>query len=88
MPDHFDYYSIDTGVWAMQFTGSNYPGISSFPSGHVPPGWLRPMVHAHYVFLKGSATEPIIPDMSHGLDVQRLVRETAEHLSWFRQVRE
>lgn len=87
-PDFFEFYLEDTGVWARQFTGSNYQPVTSFPSGHVPPGWLRPMVHAHYVFLKGSASEPTVPDIIHGLEVQRLVRETAEHLAWFRQVRE
>jgi hypothetical protein len=45
------------------------------------------LVHAHYVFLKGGASEVIIPDIVHGLEVQRLVRETAEHLGWFRQIR-
>lgn len=87
-PDYFEYYLEETGMWMKNFTGSNYLPLSGFPSVHVPPGWLRPMVHAHYVFLKGSVSEPVIPDINHGLEVQRLVRETAEHLTWFRQVRE
>lgn len=86
--DYFEYYLEETGLWAKHFTGSNYLPLSGFPSVHVPPGWLRSMVHAHYVFLKGSLNEPIIPDINHGLEVQRLVRETAGHLTWFRQVRE
>ena len=66
--------------------GSNYKPVTSFPSGHVPPGWLRAMVHSHYVFLKGSDTELIIPDIKHGLAVQRIVRETSDHLRSFRKM--
>jgi hypothetical protein len=64
--------------------GSNYKPFTSFPSGHVPPGWLRPMVHAHYVFLKAIDSEVFMPDIKHGLEVQRLVTQTAEHLRIFR----
>jgi hypothetical protein len=42
------------------------------------------MVHAHYVFLKGSENEVFMPDIKHGLEVQRLVTQTAEHLKIFR----
>jgi hypothetical protein len=45
------------------------------------------MIHAHYVFLKGSASEPVIPDIAHGLQVQRIVRETAEYLDEYRKYR-
>ncbi len=68
--------------------GSNYRPVTSFPSGHVPPGWLRAMIHAHYVFLKDSDTEICIPDIAHGLAVQRIVTQTAEHLKTFRESKE
>jgi hypothetical protein len=42
------------------------------------------MVHAHYLFLGGTDEKAFIPDLRHGLEVQRLVRETADHLSAFR----
>ena len=83
-PDYFEYFLEDTGSWNRILTGSNYKPASSFPSGHVPPGWLRSMIHAHYVFLTGNDSESFIPDITHGLVVQRLVRQTAEHLGNFR----
>jgi predicted dehydrogenase len=83
-PDYFEYYTEESGVWTRQMAGSDYRPYSTFPSGHVPPGWLRPMIHAHYVFLTGVDSEPVIPDIEHGLQVQRLVREAAEHLKKFR----
>jgi predicted dehydrogenase len=84
-PDYFEYYTEESGSWTRQMTGSNYRPYTTFPSGHVPPGWHRPMIHAHYVFLTGGTFEPVIPDIEHGLQVQRLVRETAEHLAKFRE---
>jgi predicted dehydrogenase len=83
--DYYEYYTEDSGIWNKKMVGSNYKPVTSFPSGHVPPGWLRAMVHAHYVFLTGSKTEVFIPDIEHGLAVQRIVRETAEHLIKFRK---
>lgn len=84
-PDYFEYYREESGSWQRILTGSSYKPVSSFPSGHVPPGWLRSMIHAHYIFLTGNDTRSFIPDISHGLSVQRLVRQTAEHLGAFRQ---
>lgn len=83
--DYFEYYTEESGTWTRKIVGSNYKPVTSFPSGHVPPGWLRAMVHAHYVFLTGSSTELIVPDIEHGLAVQRIVRETADHLKTFRR---
>ena len=82
--DYYDYYLEETGLWNRQMVGSNYKPVSNFPSGHVPPGWLRSMIHAHYVFLTGNDPKSFIPDIEHGLAVQRLVRQTAEHLQEFR----
>jgi predicted dehydrogenase len=83
-PDFFEYYLETEGIRKKQPVGSNYPGISSFPSGHVPAGWLRSMVHAHYIFLGGADDRAFIPTLEHGLEVQRLVRETATFLTNFR----
>ncbi|MBI5010550.1 MAG: Gfo/Idh/MocA family oxidoreductase [Bacteroidia bacterium] len=82
--DYFEYFTEESGTWIRKMVGSNYKPVTSFPSGHVPPGWLRAMVHAHYVFLTGSKSELIVPDIEHGLAVQRIVRETADHLKTFR----
>lgn len=84
-PDFFEYFLETEGTWIRRPVGSNYAGITSFPSGHVPAGWLRSMVHAHYLFLGGTDAGAFIPDLGHGLEVQRLVRETALHLEKYRQ---
>ena len=84
-PDYFEYFPEQEGKWIRQPVGSNYAGISSFPSGHVPAGWLRSMVHAHWLFLGGKDPQGFVPGLSHGLEVQRLVRETARHLEIYRK---
>jgi predicted dehydrogenase len=84
--DYFEYYLEETGQWTRQIIGSNYAPITSFPSGHVSPGWLRPMIHAHYIFLGGDDRKAFIPDLKHGLAVQRMVREAAEHLKIYRNL--
>ena len=82
--DGFDYFTEEQGQWVRQPVGSNYQGVTSFPSGHVPAGWLRSMVHAHYLFLGGKDPGAFIPGLEHGLEVQRLVRQTALHLGNYR----
>lgn len=83
--EYFEYYIEGSNQWIKQMVGSNYKPVTSFPSGHVPPGWLRSMVHAHYRFFTGDDTSSFNTDLNHGLAVQRIVRETAEHLSVFRK---
>ena len=82
--DYFEYFLEETEQWIKQPVGSHYKPITSFPSGHVPPGWLRSMIHAHYIFLTGNDNKAVLPDLNHGLAVQRIVRETATHLAVFR----
>lgn len=86
-PDRFEYYFEKDGDWTTRFTGSHYKPFTSFPSGHVPGGWLRALIHAHYNFLTGKEKPAIVPDLVHGLEVQRLVRETASRLESFRRSR-
>jgi hypothetical protein len=43
------------------------------------------MVHAHYIFLTGKNQNEFVPDIKHGLAVQKLVRETAGQLRKFRK---
>lgn len=85
-PDYFEYYIEGSDNWAKKMVGSNYKPVTSFPSGHVPPGWLRSMVHAHYQFFTGDDAESVIANLEHGLAVQRIVRETADHLTQFREL--
>ncbi|MFZ2338869.1 MAG: Gfo/Idh/MocA family oxidoreductase [Bacteroidales bacterium] len=84
-PGQFEYYTEESGTWSRKVTGSNYKPFTSFPSGHVPGGWHRAMMHAHYVFLTDSRTETFVPDIMHGLAVQKLLTSTAEHLASFRK---
>jgi predicted dehydrogenase len=84
-PDYFEFYKEESGVRNRIMVGSNFKPLSSFPSAHVPPGWLRSMIHAHRVFLKGNDNREFVPDIKHGLDVQRFVSQTAEHLRTFRE---
>jgi predicted dehydrogenase len=86
-PDYYEYFIEEKGEWSRRMSGSNYKPVTSFPSGHVPPGWLRSMIHAHYVFLTGNDTGSFVPGIEHGLAVQRLVTQTAEHLKEFRNRR-
>ena len=83
--DYFEYYTDETGLWHRKMVGSNFKPVTSFPSGHVPGGWLRAMIHAHYVFLKEANTEIFVPGIEHGLAVQRIVTQTAEHLEKFQR---
>jgi predicted dehydrogenase len=85
MPDYFEYYLEKDGQWVKQPVGSNFKPVTSFPSGHVPAGWLRAMVHAHYIFLTGDDRRSFVPDLAHGLAAQRLVRETADHIGIYRE---
>lgn len=84
-PGQFEYYTEESGTWSRKVTGSNYKPFTSFPSGHVPGGWHRAMMHAHYVFLTNSRTETFVPDIMHGLAVQKLLTDTAGHLASFRK---
>ncbi len=84
-PDSFEFYREESGTWNRRMVGSNYKSVSSFPSAHVPPGWLRSMIHAHYVFLTGKDDNEFVPDIEHGLAVQRLVTLTAKYLKTFRE---
>ena len=82
--DCFEYHTEGSNQWIKQMVGSNYVPHTSFPSGHVPGGWLRSMVHAHYIFLTGNDPDAFHAGLEHGLSVQRIVRETAHHLENFR----
>ncbi len=86
-PDLFEYFTEENSSWNRIFAGSSFKPYTNFPSAHVPPGWLRSMIHAHYVFFTGKTGEEYIPDIKHGLEVQRLVTQTAEHLENFRKLR-
>jgi len=84
-PEYFEYHMEGTNQWVKHMVNSNYKPATTFPSVHVPPGWLRSMVHAHYLFFTNGDPDAFRPGINHGLAVQRIVRETAFHLSEFRK---
>jgi predicted dehydrogenase len=83
--EFFEYYLEGSNQWTKKMVGSNYKPVTSFPSRHVPPGWLRSMVHAHYQFFTNNDAGAVYADLNHGLAVQRIVRETADYLKQFRK---
>ncbi|MDW7691552.1 Gfo/Idh/MocA family oxidoreductase [Flammeovirgaceae bacterium SG7u.111] len=78
-PDFYTYHlKGQTEGWVEVPCGSEYESVTSFPSKHVPGGWLRALIHAHYLFLSGSQSSEFLPGLAHGLEVQNLIRKTAK----------
>lgn len=77
-PDSYLSYLPIEG-WQRHEVNSDYQPHSKFPSDYMPSGWLRALVHHHYLFLGGDPTGSVIPDLTHGLVVQRLLMQIASH---------
>lgn len=75
------FYSHDGNEWKSVYCASDYFPFSSFPSRHVSAGWLRSLIHAHYLFFGGIDESAKIPDLNHALAVQRLINVTGEKLA-------
>ena len=78
-PDCYKTYLPDEG-WRVHKVNSNYQPESKFPSDYVPSGWLRALVHNHYLFFGGDQGISMIPDLAHGIKVQRLLQQIAEFI--------
>lgn len=78
-PDTYESYLPDEG-WRRHDTYSDYLPASKFSSGYVPSGWLRALVHNHYLFLGGEPGISFIPDLAHGIQVQKLLQQIADCL--------
>lgn len=78
-PDCYESYLPDEG-WQRHEVNSDYLPASKFSSDYVPAGWLRALVHSHYLFFGGEPGISFIPDLAHGIRVQRLVNQIAEVL--------
>jgi len=78
-PDRYETYLPDEG-WQRHEVNSDYQPASKFPSDYAPSGWLRALVHNHYLFLGGDRGTSFIPDLTHGIQVQRLLQQIAEHI--------
>lgn len=78
-PDNYTTFHPELG-WQVHDCMSDYSPASKFPSAYVPSGWLRALVHNHYLFLGGEPGISFMPDLQHGIQVQRLIQQIADHL--------
>ena len=78
-PDTYETYTPKHG-WQRHTVMSDYLPSSKFPSDYTPSGWLRALVHNHYLFLGGEPGISFIPTLQHGIQVQRLINAIADHL--------
>lgn len=78
-PDSYKTYLPEEG-WCSHEINSDYKPLSTFPADYAPSGWLRALVHNHYLFFGGNPETSIIPDLAHGIRVQRLLQDIAEFL--------
>jgi len=73
-PDVLEIFNrTGQGHWESISCGSDYQPATGFPSPKVPGGWLRSLVHAHYLFFGGKDDSAFIPDLDHALAVQRFI---------------
>jgi len=78
-PDCYQSFLPEEG-WRTHKVNSDYLPASKFPSDYVPSGWLRALVHNHYLFLGGEPGISLIPNLAHGIKVQRLLQQIAEFI--------
>ncbi len=78
-----DFYlsSLPGEGWERHDAFSDYLPASKFSSDYVPSGWLRALVHNHYLFLGGQQGISFIPDLAHGIQVEKLVLQIADLLN-------
>ena len=77
-PDVLEFFEAGAGAWTSFVCGNDYRPLSAFPAQGVSAGWLRSLVHAEYLFFGGNDADAFFPDLSHGLAVQRLIRQVCE----------
>lgn len=78
-PDSYGTYLPEHG-WQRHEVMSDYLPASKFLSAYMPSGWLRALVHNHYLFLGGDPGISFIPGLNHGIRVQQLIQDIADHL--------
>lgn len=78
-PDVYETYKTEYG-WQRHAVMSDYLPASKFPSDYTPSGWLRALVHNHYLFLGGKSDISFLPDLQHSIQVQHLIHQIAEQL--------
>jgi predicted dehydrogenase len=78
-PDSYETFLPDLG-WLRHEVMSDYLPASKFLSAYMPSGWLRALIHNHYLFLGGDPDISFIPGLDHGIRVQQLIQDIADHL--------
>ncbi len=66
--------------WTTIHCGNDYAPHSQFPQKGIASGWLRALVHAHFIFFTQADEDAFIPDLAHGLNVQRLIHSATKQL--------
>lgn len=66
--------------WRVHDVNSDHMPESKFPSDYVPSRWLRTLVYNHYLFLRGEPGISMVPDLAHGIRVQRFLQQFAEFI--------
>lgn len=78
-PDVYETYLPEYG-WQPHTVNSDYRPASTFPAHLAPAGWLRALVHNHYMFLDGDPGISFVPDLKHGIQVQQLIQLIADQI--------
>jgi len=78
-PDSYQSYLMEDG-WQRHEVNSDYLPVTKLPSHYAPSGWLRALVHNHYLFFNGGDEISVIPNLAHGIRVQRLLQQIADKL--------
>lgn len=78
-PDVYRTFLPEEG-WRTHKVMSDYLPDSKFPSDYTPSGWLRALVHNHYLFLGADPGISFVPVLAHGIVVQKLLQDIAEHI--------
>ncbi len=79
-PDIYQSFLPEEG-WCTHKVMSDYLPDSKYPSDYTPSGWLRALIHNHYLFLGADQGISFIPDLHHGIVVQKLLQGIADHMN-------
>lgn len=79
-PDEYETYLPEFG-WQRYEVMSDYLPASKFPMDYAPSGWLRALIHQHYVFLTESQEVGFFPGLHHGIQVQHLLQQIADQIT-------
>ena len=80
-PETLEVFSASSDQSTTLNCASDFEPHSQFPGRSYPAGWLRSFLHANYLFLN-DVDRSSVPDVRHGLIVQRLIRQTSQRLAF------